>query len=138
MLLGGTLLLMAGAFGGLLLTARLVKVRDVEDEGGRPRHLAASTPNVFLWSAMLSPQVALDPSAGSGMLVMWAMLLFFGGLVIREQWLVRRVRKDMALPPFNQPWRGTTAKNPALATGPGATSPIRPQTRTTNRAQRPL
>ncbi len=135
MLLGGTLLLMAGAFGGLLLTAWLVKVRGVEDENGRARHLAATTPNVFLWSAMLSPQVALDPSAGSGMLVMWAMLLFFGGLVIREQWLVRCVRKHIALPLISRLWSVTTAKIAALAPVPALSSPIRQQGRTHSEAR---
>ena len=109
LLLGGALLLMAGAFGGLLLIARLVKVRGVEDATGRAQHLAATTPNVFLWSAMISPQFAHDLSSASGMLVMWAMLLFFVGLVLREQLLVRRVREHIALP-LVLPWFEVTAK----------------------------
>src|SRR5215469_5013640 len=109
LLLGSALLLMAGAFGGLLLIARLVKVRGVEDATGRAQHLAATTPNVFLWSAMISPQFAHDLSSASGMLVMWAMLLFFVGLVLREQLLVRRVREHIALP-LVMPWFEVTAK----------------------------
>jgi broad specificity phosphatase PhoE len=114
MLLGGAFLLMAGAFGGLLLMARLIKVRGLEDETGQARHLAATTPNVFLWSAMISAQVAHDPSSVSGMLVMWALLIFFVGLVIREQWLVRRVREHIALPLLSLPWYAVTEKIASL------------------------
>jgi hypothetical protein len=114
MLLGSALLLMAGAFGGLLLMARLIKVRGLEDATGQARHLAATTPNVFLWSAMISAQFAHDPWSVSGMLVMWAMLIFFVGLVIREQWLVRRVREKIALPLFSLPWYAVTEKMASL------------------------
>ena len=114
MLLGSALLLMAVAFGGLLLIARLIKVRGLEDETGQARHLAATTPNVFLWSAIISTQFAHDPSSVSGMLVMWAMLIFFVGLVIREQWLVRRVRKKIALPLLSMPWYAVTEKMASL------------------------
>ena len=69
------------------------------------------------------------------MLVMWAMLLFFGGLVIREQWLVRRVRKDMALPLISRLWRVTTAKIAALATVPASASPLRQKRRTHSEAR---
>ena len=114
LLLGSALLLMAGAFAGLLLIARLVKVRGVEDATGRAQHLAATTPNVFLWAAMISAQFAHDLSSASGMLVMWAMLLFFVGLVLREQRLVRRVREHMAHP-LVMPWFEVTVKIAALS-----------------------
>jgi hypothetical protein len=114
---------MAGAFGGLLLLARLVKGGDWEDATGRARHLAATTPNVFLWSALISPPFAHDPSSVSGMLVMWAVLLFFGRLVLREQRLVRGVREHIALPVGSIPWSAVTAKIAALpkvtASSPG-------------------
>ena len=113
MLLGSALLLMAGAFGGLLLIARLVKVRGVEDETGRAQHLAATAPNVFLWSALISPQFAHDLSSVSGMLVLWAVLLFFVGLVLREQRLVRGVREKIALP-LVMPWLEVTVKIASL------------------------
>jgi hypothetical protein len=114
MLLGSALLLMAGAFGGLLLIARLIKVRGLEDETGQARHLAATTPNVFLWSAISSIQFAHDQSSVSGILVMWAMLIFFVGLVIREQRLVRHVREHMALPLLSLPWYAVTGKMASL------------------------
>jgi hypothetical protein len=114
MLLGSAFLLMAGAFGGLLLMARLIKVRGLEDETGQARHLAVTTPNVFLWSAMISAQVVHDPSSVSGMLVMWTMLIFFVGLVIREQWLVRRVREHIALPLLSLPCYAVTEKIASL------------------------
>jgi ribonuclease H / adenosylcobalamin/alpha-ribazole phosphatase len=114
MLLGTALLLMAGAFGGLLLIAGLVKVRGLEDEIGRAQRLAATTPNVFLWSAMISTQFAQDPSSVSGMLVMWTVLIFFVGLVIREQWLVHRVRENIAIPLVSVPWSAVTAKIASL------------------------
>lgn len=114
MLPGSALLLMAGAFGGLLLIARLIKIRGLEDETGLARHLAATTPNVFLWSAMISAQFAHDSWSVSGMLVMWAMLIFFVGLVIREQWLVRRVRENIALPLLSLPWYTVTEKMASL------------------------
>jgi broad specificity phosphatase PhoE len=113
LLLGSALLLMTGAFGGLLLIARLVKVRGLEDETGRAQHLAATTPNVFLWAAMTSAPFARDPSSASGMLVTWAMLLFFVGLVLREQRLVRRVREHIALP-LVMPWFEVTVKIASL------------------------
>ncbi len=114
MLLGSALLLMAVAFGGLLLIARLIKVRGLEDETGQARHLAATTPNVFLWSAMISAQFADNLSSVSGMLVIWAVLIFFVGLVIREQWLVRRVREKIALPLLSMPWYAVTEKMASL------------------------
>jgi ribonuclease H / adenosylcobalamin/alpha-ribazole phosphatase len=129
MLVGSALLLMAGAFGGLLLIARLVKVRGLEDETGRARHLAATTPNVFLWSAMISPQLAHDLSPASGMLVMWAVLIFFVGLVIREQWLVRRVREKIALPVLSMPWSAVTAKIASVTKETGSSSTVRQQSR---------
>jgi broad specificity phosphatase PhoE len=113
LLLGSALLLMAGAFGGLLLIAGLVKIRGLEDATGRAQHLAATTPNVFLWAAMIPTSFARDPSSASGMLVMWAVLLFFVGLVLREQRLVRRVREHIALP-LVMPWFEVTAKIAAL------------------------
>ena len=47
------------------------------------------------------------------MLVMWAVLLFFVGLVIREQRLVRHVREHIALP-LVMPWFEVTAKIAAV------------------------
>ena len=93
LLLGSAFLLIAGAFGGLHLLARLVKVRNLEDETGRARRLAATTPNVFFWAAMISSSLAHNASSTSSMLVMWALLIFFGILVLQEQWLVRHVRE---------------------------------------------
>ncbi len=114
MLLGSAFLLMAGAFGLLLFIARLIKVRSFEDETGRAQHLAATTPNVFLWSAIFSAQFAHDPSSVLGMLVMWAMLIFFVGLVIREQWLVRRMREKIAIPLGSMPYSEVTEKVASL------------------------
>ncbi len=110
MLLGSTLLFMAGAFGGLFFFARLIKVRGMEDETGPARQLATTTPNVFLWSALIPAQFAHDPSLGLGMLVMWAAMIFFVGLVIRERWLVHRVRESIALPRVSLSWSAVTAK----------------------------
>jgi hypothetical protein len=105
LLLGGAFLLMVGAFGGLHLLAQLVKVRDVEDETGRARRLAATTPNVFFWAAMISPALAKNISSASSTLVMWAILIFFGILVLQEQWLVHHVRERImpALVRANRP-----------------------------------
>ena len=55
--------------------------------------------------------------------------------MIREQWLVRRVRKDMALPLISRLWRVTTAKIAALAPVPTLSSPIRQQGRTHSEAR---
>jgi broad specificity phosphatase PhoE len=109
-LLGSTLLLMAGAFGGLLFIAQLTKVRGRGDETGQARQLAATTPNVFLWSALIPAQFAHDPSSGLGMLVIWAAMLFFAGLVIRERWRVHRGRENVALPRVSLSWSEATAK----------------------------
>lgn len=117
MLLGSTLLLMAGAFGGLLLIARLIKVRGFEDETGQARHLAATSPNVFLWAALIPVKLAHDLSFELGMLVMWAILLFFVGLVIRERWLVHRVRENIALPRISLSWSTETVKIASLPKG---------------------
>jgi ribonuclease H / adenosylcobalamin/alpha-ribazole phosphatase len=97
MLLGSAFLLMAVAFGGLLLMARLVKVRGLGDETGQAQYLAATTPNVFLWSAIIPAPFAQNPSSVSGLLMIWTMLFFFVGLVIREQWLVCCMRKEIAI-----------------------------------------
>jgi hypothetical protein len=117
MLLGTTLLLVAGAFGGLFLIARLIKVRGLEDEAGQARRLAATTPNVFLWAALIPVQLAHDLSFELGMLVMWAILLFFVGLVIRERWLVHRVRENIALPRISLSWSTETVKIASLPKG---------------------
>jgi broad specificity phosphatase PhoE len=135
MLLGSALLLMAGAFGGLLLIARLVKVRGLEDETGQAQRLAATTPNVFLWSAMISTPFAHDPSSVPGMLLMWAILIFFGGLVIREQWLVRRVRENIALPLLSMPWSAVTAKIASLTKATESSSLVRQQSRVRTEAK---
>jgi broad specificity phosphatase PhoE len=119
MLLGSTLLLTAGAFGGLLLIAQLIKVRGREDETGQARQLAATTPNVFLWSALIPAPFAHDPSLGLGMLVMWAAMIFFVGLVIRERWRVHRVSENIAFPRVSLSWSAVTAK---IASLPKATA----------------
>jgi broad specificity phosphatase PhoE len=107
---GITLLLMAGAFGGLLCIAQLIKVRGRKDVTGQARQLAATTPNVFLWSALIPGQLAHDPSLVLGMLVIWAVMLFFMGLVVRERWCVYRGRENIALPQVSLSWFEVTAK----------------------------
>ena len=109
-LLGNTFLLMAGAFGGLLFIAQLIKVHGREDEPGQARRFAATTPNVFLWSALIPAQFAHDPSLGLGMQVMWAAMLFFVGLVIRERWRVHHVGENIALLRVSLSWSEVTAK----------------------------
>ena len=114
MLLGSALLLMAGAFAGLFLMAGLIKVHGLEDETGQAQHLAATTPNVFLWSAITPVHVSQNPSSVLGMLMMWTMLIFFVGLVLREQRLVRRLREKMAIPLGSMPWSDVTEKIASL------------------------
>ncbi len=109
-LLGSTLLLTAGAFGGLLFIAQLIKVRGREDVTGQARQLAATTPNVFLWSALIPAKFARDPSLGLGMLVIWATMLILAWLVIRERWLVHSGRENIALPRVSLSWSEVTAK----------------------------
>jgi broad specificity phosphatase PhoE len=107
---GITLLLMAGAFAGLLCIAQLIKVHGRKDVTGQARKLAATTPNVFLWSALIPGQLAHDPSLGLGMLVIWAAILFFMVLVIRERWCMYRGRENIAPTQVSLSWFEVTAK----------------------------
>jgi broad specificity phosphatase PhoE len=109
-LAGITLLLMTGAFAGLLCIAQLIKVRGRKDVTGHALQLAASTPNVFLWSALIPGQLAHDPTLGLGMLVIWAAMLFFTGLVFKERLCVYQGRENIVLPQVSLSWFEVTAK----------------------------